>query len=105
MKLKVTITAVDAVTIPVPTGETRVRLDDRKKPVIDPATGEPMMEPILRPAPMRAVYVTGKPYDAHSGEAIIQSGDIVIVMTPAQAKEFDIGEEYEIELRPVAPPS
>ncbi len=102
MKLKVTITAVDVVTLPVPTGETRVRLDDRNKPVIDPRTKEPMLDPVLKPASMRAVYVTGKPYDARSGEAIIQSGDIVIAMTPEQAREFDLGEEYELELRPAA---
>lgn len=92
MKIRCTITAIDAPTLPVPTGA--------MVEIVDRVTGQKVSRPEMRPAPMRAVYLTGKAWDSATCEPIVQSGDIVIVCTPAAASALELGAEYDVELSP-----
>ena len=90
MKTIVTITAIDAPTMPVPTGNV--------VEIVDRATGQKREHQEMRPAPMRAVYLTGKSWDSSERSPIIQSGDVMIVCTPEDASGIELGATYELTL-------
>lgn len=90
MKTLVTITAIDAPTMPVPTG--------KMVEIVDRATGQKREQPEMRPAPMRAVYLTGHAWNSSERSPIIQSGDVVVVCTPEDASGLELGATYELTL-------
>lgn len=95
MKIRCTITAIDAPTLPVPTGA--------MVEIVDRVTGGKALRPEMKAAPMRAVYLTGQSWDSSTCEPIVQSGDIVIVCTPEAAAGLELGGEYELSIAQLSP--